>query len=98
MKLNNAQVQQVGSQTGLKPIPDDNPATPKLQERFGEHTFYLDANGLYIWEPVDDVEDVNEPVAAIMLAAWEGEDKQALKPMTPTRSRVVVELAPAAAS
>ena len=98
MKLNDDQVQQVGNQTGLQPIPDDNPATPRLQERFGEHTFYLDANGLYIWEPVDDVEDANEPVAAIMLAAWEGEDKQALKPTTPTRSQVVVELAPPPAS
>jgi hypothetical protein len=32
-----------------------------------------------------------------MLATWEGEDKQALKPTTPTRSQVVVELAPIAA-
>lgn len=97
MKLNDEQVEQVGTQTGLKPIPDDNPATPKLQERFGEHTFYLDANGLYIWEPVDDVEGAKEPAAAIMLATWEGEDKQALKPTTPTRSQVVVELAAIAA-
>ena len=33
-----------------------------------------------------------------LLAAWEGEDKQALKPTTPTRSRVVVDMAPPAAS
>lgn len=98
MKLNNDQVQQVGNQTGLKPIPEDNPATPRLQERFGDHTFYLDANGLYIWEPVDDVEGATEPAAAVMLAAWEGEDKQALKPTTPTRSSVVVELSPPPAS
>jgi hypothetical protein len=97
MKLNDDQMQQVNDQTGLKPIPGDNPATLKLEERFGEHTFYLDANGLYIWEPVDDVEGGNEPVAAIMLAAWEDEERQALKPTAPTRSRVVVELAPAGA-
>jgi hypothetical protein len=96
MKLNDTQMQEVSKQTGLKPIPDDNPAAPRLQERFGEHTFYLDANGLYIWEPIDDADGANEPAAAVMLAAWEGEDKQALKPTEPTRSQVVVELAPAA--
>jgi hypothetical protein len=32
-----------------------------------------------------------------MLAAWEDEERQALKPTAPTRSRVVVELAPAGA-
>jgi hypothetical protein len=95
MKLNDTQMQQVNKQTGLEPIPDDNPATQRLQERFGEHTFYLDANGLYIWEPVDAVEGANQPAAAVMLAAWAGDEKQALKPTEPTRSRVVVELAPA---
>jgi hypothetical protein len=95
MKLNDTQMQQVNKQTGLEPIPDDNPATPRLQERFGEHTFYLDANGLYIWEPVDAADGANQPAAAVMLAAWAGDEKQALKPTEPTRSRVVVELAPA---
>lgn len=95
MKLNDTQMQEVTKQTGLEPIPEGNPAAPRLQERFGEHTFYLDANGLYIWEPIDAVEGANEPAAAVMLAAWEGEDKKALKPTEPTRSRLVIELAPA---
>jgi hypothetical protein len=96
MKLNDTQMQEVNKQTGLNPIPDDNPAAPQLQERFGEHTFYLDANGLFIWEPTDAAEGANEPAAAVMLAAWTGEEKQALKPTEPVRSKVVVELAPAA--
>jgi hypothetical protein len=93
MKLNDEQVQNVSKQTGLEPVPEDNPAVPKLQEHFGEHTFYLDANGLYIWEPVDDVEEASEAAAAIMLATWGDEEKTFLKPTPPTRSQVVVELA-----
>ena len=87
---------EVNKQTGLDPVPGDNPAVPRLEEHFGEHTFYLDANGLYVWEPAEESEPVSQTASAVMLAVWGDESKTFLKPTPPTKSEVTVELAPAA--
>src|SRR4051812_41674766 len=58
MKLSTARVQQTLSQLeeqtifqDARAIPDDNPAIPQLNELFGDHTFFLDSDGLHIVEP-----------------------------------------------
>jgi hypothetical protein len=93
VKLNEQQTDQVQRQTGLHPIPDDNPVADTLKSSFGDHTFYVDKNGLYVWEPVE-AEGVSQPAAAVMLAEWADEEKTALRPTEPTVSNVVVELEP----
>ena len=47
MKLTPAQIKQVEDQTESRPIPDDEPVVAQLTEAFGEHTFYLQTDGLY---------------------------------------------------
>ena len=47
-------------------LPDLDPATGSLAELFGEHTFFLDADGLFI---VEAAEREADGVAAIW-AAW----------------------------
>ena len=51
MKLNSAQVERTLSQFQGEAIPDNHPAVPQLNNVFGEHTFFLDRNGLSIVEP-----------------------------------------------
>jgi hypothetical protein len=53
MKLTSEQVARTTSQFEVQVLPDSHPAVPQLKERFGEHTFLLDSNGLNILEPAD---------------------------------------------
>jgi len=48
MKLNSAQVQRTLGQFEARVIPDEAPVIAKLNELFGEHTFFLDQHGLNI--------------------------------------------------
>src|SRR6266480_2511073 len=51
MKLNSAQLERTLGQFEARAIPDDHPVIPQLNDLFGEHTFFLDRNGLNIVEP-----------------------------------------------
>ena len=48
MKLNSAQVEHTLMQFEAQVIPEDHPLVPKLNELFGDHTFFLDGNGLNV--------------------------------------------------
>jgi hypothetical protein len=51
MKLTSAQIERTLSQFEAEAIPDSHPALPRLNELFGDHTFFLDSKGLNIVEP-----------------------------------------------
>ncbi len=51
MKLTGTQQSHVEEQLGIEALPEENPAMPKLKEVFGEHTFFVDADGLNVVEP-----------------------------------------------
>jgi hypothetical protein len=53
MKLTSAQVERTLGQFEARAIPDDHPVIPQLNDLFGEHTFFLDRNGLNIVEPAE---------------------------------------------
>ena len=97
MKLSDEQTQQVERTTWLTPVPEDNPSIEALRENFGDHTFYVDRVGLYVWEPVDATEGQTEPAAAVLLAAWADEQGTTLRRTEPTPTNVVVDLASAEA-
>ena len=67
MKLNSAQLERTLGQFEARPIPDDHPLIPQLNDLFGEHTFFLDRRGLNIVEPVE-VAGVSGRV--VNLASW----------------------------
>jgi hypothetical protein len=48
MKLNSAQVEKTLSQFEAQVIPDDHPMVSKLNELFGDHTFFLSREGLNV--------------------------------------------------
>jgi hypothetical protein len=62
MKLNTAQVARTVSQLEIEAIPEDHPLIPKLNQLFGDHTYFVDGNGLSIVEPAaaDDLE-ISDP-------------------------------------
>jgi hypothetical protein len=55
MKLTSAQVWRTLSQFEAQALPDSHPMVPQLNELFGDHTFFLDSNGLNIVEPAGEV-------------------------------------------
>ena len=65
MKLNSAQLERTLGQFEARPIPDDHPLIPQLNDLFGEHTFFLDRRGLNIVEPVEAAarREIYEPKA-----------------------------------
>lgn len=53
MKLASAIIERTLDQFEAEALPDNPPAVPQLSELFGDHTFFLDANGLNIVEPAE---------------------------------------------
>lgn len=92
-KLTTQQIEEVQSQTGVTPIPDDNPAVEQLKGHFGDHTFYADRNGLHVWEQAGDEEgEDTETLTALRIAAWADDEKTALVPHEPVPSNAMVTL------
>jgi len=92
MKLNTAQIDAVRQQTNIEPLPEGNTDVDQLKTHFGDHTFYLDMNGLHVLEPVKDADIEGEPAAVIRIAHWTDDDRTALAPQSPEVTGSVVKL------
>ena len=53
MKLTWAQIERALSQFEAQAIPESHPVLTRLNELFGDHTFFIDSDGLSIVEPID---------------------------------------------
>lgn len=91
MKLTSAQVERALNQIEAQPIPDDHPVVPQLNDLFGEHTFFLDSNGLNIVEPTESAGTGVQSVKVVNLASWNDDD--GLEPHEPEATDVVIVLA-----
>lgn len=114
MKLTSQQVASVKQELGADPIEETNPAISTLRQAFGDHTFYLASDGLFVLEPADEVfkedqgaagsggdapsEPMAEPARLILVAAWTDESKTALQPAPAQVTATVVDLAASAKS
>jgi hypothetical protein len=93
MKLNSAQVQRTLDQFEADVIPDENPVIAKLNDLFGEHTFFLDQHGLNIVEPVEAAEPSAECARVVKLANWSNDSGSDLKLLhEPAETDIVVTL------
>jgi hypothetical protein len=98
MKLSTARIQrtldQLEEHTALQDasmIREDNPIKPKLSELFGDHTFFLDGEGIHIVEPAEPRSSV--PTGKIIkLAGWKDNSRTTLTPQRPQVTDIVVVL------
>jgi hypothetical protein len=94
MKLDQSQLQQVSEQVGLDPVPDSDPAQYYLETHFGTHTFYLDRNGLYVWEAVAEDDGSAAHIEAMKIAEWADEQRSLLEAHPPQRVGTTMLLNP----
>jgi hypothetical protein len=99
MRLSNVLLQRTLDQLEERPafqdaevVPDDNPAMPQLNQLFGDHTFFLDGDGLHIIEPVSAAPADAPMGVLIKLASWRDERRTSLKPHAPEPTDIVVTL------
>lgn len=84
MLLNDTEIEAVRESIGAEPVSDDHPAMTQLVEVFGEHSFYVDTNGLSIFATEEEVEEIEGTPRLTLIAAWADEKKTALQPVQPT--------------
>ena len=95
MKLNSAQIEQTLTQFPAEPIPADHPAIGRLESLFGDHTFFLDGNGLNIVERLEDEATDGASSCVVMnVASWADASASALQAHEPedTERRIQVEV------
>jgi hypothetical protein len=90
MKMSAALKVKVEKQLGCNAIPEEHGAAPKLQQAFGDHTFFLDKNGLHIVEP--DPSTSNQSGKVVKLAKWANQERDALQGQEPEVLSVTVDL------
>jgi hypothetical protein len=90
MKLTSAQVERTLGQIEAQAIPDDHPVISQLNHLFGEHTFFLDGNGLNIVEPAGSADAEIESAKIVNLASWN--DDNGLEPHEPKPTDIVIVL------
>jgi hypothetical protein len=97
MKLNTAQVERTTSELQVEAIPDDHPLVPQLNRLFGEHTYFLDSNGLNIVEPasgdlVASAANGREMGVIVNVANWSSSNPPRLQPHEPEVTDSLVAL------
>jgi hypothetical protein len=98
MKLSTARIQrtlhQLEEQTAFQEtllIGEDSPLKPKLNELYGDHTFFLDSEGIHIVEPTE-FRSSAPTGKVIKLATWKDNKHTALTPHRPQATDIVVVL------
>jgi hypothetical protein len=93
MKLTSTQVERTLSQFEAQPLSDSHPMVAQLSELFGDHTFFLDNNGLNIVEPAGEAPGAGVQAAMVVnVASWGDDTHTKLKPHEPEPTGAVVEL------
>jgi hypothetical protein len=70
MKLTAPWVDQTQTKFDVQALPDDHPASEKLQEAFGAHTFFVGEDGLHIVQEIEPPPTESAERAVVRLASW----------------------------
>ncbi len=90
MRLNAVQLRKVEEQFGVEAIPKEDPVISDLKEAFGDHTFFLDADGLNIVEPNEFPE--NSTGHVVKVASWSSDEQTELLRHEPEVLPITVDL------
>jgi hypothetical protein len=97
MKLTAEQIDGVTSEFEAEAVPQDNRMIADLNNMFGEHTFFLDNNGLHIVEKLAEPEKAGAPIVRVVkLASWTDSDQRTLAAHPPEPTDLVINLDKAA--
>lgn len=91
MKLTSALVERTLTQFDAQAIPENHPVVAQLNSLFGDHTFFLDGNGLSIVE-LTEADDGTQKGLVVKIAGWQDSDRTSLVPHEPEPTDVVVVL------
>ena len=83
MKLTMPQASALQKETGAQIIDDAASVRQQLVDTFGDHTFFLNDDGLHVWELIKDDQTNSQQMAVIQIAAWEDDQKSALATQEP---------------
>jgi hypothetical protein len=93
MKLTSSQVEKTLSQYSAQPIPEDHGLVSQLSALFGDHTFFLDSNGLNIVEPATGVpQGAALPARVVNIANWADDNLSTLAPHEPEPTDTMIDL------
>ena len=92
MKLNSALVECALDQFEAQAIPDNHPVVPQLNSLFGDHTFFLNGEGLSIVEPTGQTDAGAQTAQVVKIAGWNDNDKTSLIPHAPEPTDLMVVL------
>jgi hypothetical protein len=79
MKLTAPWVDQTQTQFDVQALPDDHPATEKLHEAFGVHTFFVGDDGLHIVQEIEPPRAETAERAVVRLASWRDAQRSTLE-------------------
>lgn len=93
MKLTNEQIAAARDTLGASPVDPEHPAVAQLEQAFGEHTFYVDQNGLLVFvDPVELDQEPGDP-RLVLIAAWTDDEKRQLGAVNPVDTGVTLPVA-----
>jgi hypothetical protein len=92
MRLTAPLIQRTLSQFEAQAIPDNHPSMPELNRAFGDHTFFIDGEGLHIVEPADDTAEGHAAGQVFRVASWQDPQRTSLVAHPPEPTDVTVEL------
>lgn len=92
MKLSARQATRISDRFGVEVVEEDDPAVDRLVKTFGEHTFFVDADGLNVVEPPHPDGEGSSGVV-VKLASWT-DDGGGLQVHEPEVLPLTVEIEP----
>ncbi len=100
MKLNTAQLERTVNQLQAQALPDNHPLIPQLNRLYGDHTYFLNGDGLNIVEPADRALDIPTKQVGGMgivfnVAYWTDSNPPKLEAHEPEMTENTVSLATA---
>ena len=79
MKLTPNQVATIREATGFTPLSEEQASESGLYTHFGDNTFYMDDQGIYVFEEIEvegETFEGEQPVTAVKIAAVEPTEKE----------------------
>ena len=90
MKLSDTQLSNVEQQLGVQPLSDNHGVMPSLREAFGDHTFFLNEQGLHVVELDPSSEQLSGNV--VKVASWASDEQTELLIHEPEVQSITVHL------